>query len=426
MTFEDLNLNKFLLEALADQEISTPTEIQEKAIPVASSGKDIVGIAQTGTGKTLAYLLPILKTLKFSDQRNPRVLILVPTRELVVQVVREIELLTPRISVRALGIYGGTNINTQKQLVHDGSDIIVATPGRIYDIALTGILRFSSIQKLVIDECDEMLNLGFLPQLQRIMELLPQKRQNMLFSATITEHVSDLIDNYFDEVVKIEIGRTGKPLEKIDQYFYLAPNFYTKLNFLKSLVADKETFRRFFVFVRNKKYADIIFEALSQIHPNEFGVIHSNKSQNFRIRMLDEFQDGKLRGIIATDVASRGVDIEKVSHVVNLDIPEIAELYIHRIGRTGRKEMAGETITMITEDEVPALEGVFQLMGKSYPIDALPEDIEISIQLNEEEKPKNIHDAPTLLTRYKKRVVIKESSSKKPQKRSGVTKKKRK
>lgn len=424
MTFEDLKLNKFLLEALANQEISNPTEIQELAIPIASSGKDVVGIAQTGTGKTLAYLLPILKTLKYSDQRHPRVLILVPTRELVVQVVREIELLTPRISLRVLGVYGGTNINTQKQLVYDGSDIIVATPGRIYDIAMTGLLRFSSIQKLVIDECDEMLNLGFLPQLQRILELLPEKRQNMLFSATITEHVSDLISTYFDQVERVEITKRGKPLEKIDQYFYAVDNFYTKLNFLLDLIADKEVFKKIFVFVRNKKYADIIHEAVEQLFPEEFGVIHSNKSQNFRIRMIDEFQEGKFRGIIATDVASRGVDIDGVTHVINLDIPEVAELYIHRIGRTGRKEQTGETISLVTEGEIPFLEKVFELMDKTFTIDPLPDHIEVSEQLTEEEKPRNIHDAPTLTVRYKKKVVS-EVKKGKPQKRSSKIKKRR-
>jgi ATP-dependent RNA helicase RhlE len=424
MTFEELNLNKFLLEALSEQEITNPTEIQELAIPMASSGKDIVGIAQTGTGKTLAYLLPILKNLKFSDQRNPRVIILVPTRELVVQVVREIELLTPRISVRVLGVFGGTNINTQKQAIHDGSDIIVATPGRIYDIAMTGILRFNSVQKLVIDECDEMLNLGFLPQLQRILELLPTKRQTMLFSATMTEQVSELIDTYFDQVERIEVSRTGKPLEKIDQYFYAVDNFYTKLNFLMDLLGDKDVFQKVFVFVRNKKYADIVHDAVNKLWPDEFGVIHSNKSQNFRIRMIDEFQEGKFRGIIATDIASRGVDIEDVSHVINLDVPELAELYMHRIGRTGRKEQHGESITMVTADEQPLLEQVFQLMDTTFPIDPLPENIVLSGQLTEDEKPVNIHDAPTLLTKYKKRVVP-EINKGKPQKRSSKKKKKR-
>ncbi len=205
MTFSDLNLNRFLLNALDDLGFIIPTPIQEKAFSVIMSSKDVVGIAQTGTGKTFAYLLPILRQHTFSDQKHPRVLIIVPTRELVVQVVKDIKSLTPYMNVRFAGIYGGTNINTDKQLVHAGLDILVATPGRLLDLALDGILKLKFIQKFVIDEVDEMMNLGFRPQIITLMDLLPNKRQSILFSATLTKEVDNLLDTFFKSPVKIEV-----------------------------------------------------------------------------------------------------------------------------------------------------------------------------------------------------------------------------
>jgi ATP-dependent RNA helicase RhlE len=228
MTFEELNLNKPLLNALNDLEYIQPTPIQEKAFPVIMSGRDVVGIAQTGTGKTFAYLLPILRQLPFSKQKHPRVLIVVPTRELVLQIVAEIKKLTTYMNIRYQGIYGGTNIKTQKQLVYDGTDILVATPGRLTDLTLTGILRLKDIQKLVVDEVDQLLGLGFRQQLNTFLETLPTKRQNILFSATMNEDIEQLLLKFFDTPEKIEIAAHGTPLEKIEQRVYHVPNFYTK------------------------------------------------------------------------------------------------------------------------------------------------------------------------------------------------------
>jgi ATP-dependent RNA helicase RhlE len=424
MTFEDFNLSKPLLNAISEQEISTPTAIQEEAIPVISSGKDVIGIAQTGTGKTLAYLIPILKSLKYSDQRQPRVMILVPTRELVVQVIQEIEKLTTYMSVRTLGVYGGTNINTQKQKIYEGCDILVATPGRLYDLVMTGILRLKSIQKLVIDECDEMLNLGFRPQLERILELLPTKRQNLMFSATMTEEVHALIESFFSNTQKIEISRVGKPIEGIEQAFYQVPNFNTKVNFLVHLLGDKENFKKVFVFVRSKKYADVIHAEMEKHYPNEFGAVHSNKSQNYRLRMIEEFQASDLRGIIATDVVSRGIDVDLVSHVINFDIPDIAEQYIHRIGRTGRQKEKGATISFLTESENANIDRIFELMGREYDILDLPSEVKVNDELIGDEEPINIHDAPTLKGKSFRYTVVK-SSPGKLQQRSGKTPKKK-
>ena len=425
MTFEDFNLSKPLLNALNEQEISSPTAIQEEAIPVISSGADVIGIAQTGTGKTLAYLVPILKNLKYSDQRQPRVMILVPTRELVVQVIQEIEKLTTYISVRTLGVYGGTNINTQKQNIYEGCDILVATPGRLYDLVMTGILRLKSIQKLVIDECDEMLNLGFRPQLERILELLPTKRQNLMFSATMTEEVHALIESYFSNTQKIEISRVGKPIEGINQSFYAVPNFNTKVNFLVHLLGDKETFKKVFVFVRSKKYADAIHAEVEKYFPNEFGAVHSNKSQNYRLRMIEEFQSNQLRGIIATDVVSRGIDVDLVSHVINFDIPDLAEQYIHRIGRTGRQKEKGATISLITAGERENIERIFELMDTSFDIIDLPTEVKLNKELIADEEPISIHDAPTLKGKSFRYTVVKPPSQGKLQQRSGKTPKKK-
>ena len=237
-----------------------------------------------------------LKNLKFSDQRQPRVLILVPTRELVVQVVNEVKKLTDYISIRVAGVYGGTNINTQKQMVYDGLDILVATPGRLLDLSLTGNLRFKQLQTLVIDEVDEMLNLGFRTQLTNILDILPERRQNLLFSATLTEDVDLIIQDFFNSPVKIEIVPTGTPLEMIIQKAYHVPNFYTKVNLLEHLLAD-EDMTKVLLFVDNKKLADRLAEHLNSKFGEVMGVIHSNKSQNFRLRSIQNFDSGKKQNI---------------------------------------------------------------------------------------------------------------------------------
>ncbi|MEX1193224.1 MAG: DEAD/DEAH box helicase [Brumimicrobium sp.] len=397
MKFDEIKLPKPLKNALDEQGIVSPTVIQRKAIPSILAGNDVIGIAQTGTGKTIAYLLPILRDLKFSDQRPPRILILVPTRELVVQVASEIEKLTTYMSVRTLSIYGGTNINTQKKAVYEGCDIVVATPGRLYDLAMTGLLRLKQIQKIVIDECDEMLNLGFRPQLQRIFDLLPTKRQNLMFSATITQDVDDLIETFFRKTEKIIAAPTGTPLSSISQSAYKVPNFNTKFNLLKALLEKNDTLDKIFIFVKSKALADRLFLKIEETFPESFGVIHSNKSQNFRLRMVREFKDNQLRGIVATDLVSRGIDIENVSHVINFDIPDHQEQYMHRIGRTGRVDQQGYAISFVTDDELNDFKAIEDYMQLEVGFELLLEDVEISKELIPEEEEPDIHDAPTIL-----------------------------
>jgi len=392
MTFSDLNLNRFLLNALDDLGFAVPTPIQERAFSVIMSSKDVVGIAQTGTGKTFAYLLPILRQHTYSDQKHPRVLIIVPTRELVVQVVKDIKSLTPYMNVRFAGIYGGTNINTDKQLVHAGLDILVATPGRLLDLALDGILKLKFIQKFVIDEVDEMMNLGFRPQIITLMDLLPNKRQSILFSATLTKEVDDLLDTFFKSPVKIEVSTSGSPLDTIQQQAFPVPNFYTKVNFLKNILQDKDTFNKVLVFVKNKKQATILFDEMNLALPKEVAVIHSNKTQNYRLRSVEKFEKGTISVLIATDIIARGLDLTNVSHVINFDIPKEPENYIHRIGRTGRAEQLGTSISLFTEAEADYLGEIELLMNREIDVFDLPESVEISTQLIDEEMPKTEHE----------------------------------
>jgi len=387
VTFNDLNLNTPLYNALDDLGFTTPTPIQAESFSVVAAGKDVVGIAQTGTGKTFAYMLPILRNLKYSKQDNPRVLILVPTRELVVQVVSEVEKLSKYINNRVLGVYGGTNINTQKQAVAQGQDIIVATPGRLYDLAVSRVLQLKSIQKLVIDEVDVMLDLGFRQQLLNIFDILPQRRQNIMYSATMTKDVDDLITDFFINPTKISIAVSGTPLENIKQERYDVPNFYTKVNLLEYLLRDKDTLSKVLIFVAYKKMADRLFDQLETVFPNETCVIHSNKTQNYRLRSIEQFREGENRLLVATDVMARGLDIEGVSHVINFDTPDYPENYMHRIGRTGRAEKQGHTILFSTEAEKEGLDRIEELMQMTIETLQIPENLEISTELIEEERP---------------------------------------
>jgi len=373
-------------------EFVNPTPIQEKAFPVVMSGKDVIGIAQTGTGKTLAYLLPILRQYTFSNQKDPRILILVPTRELVIQVVEEIRKLTTYMTVRVVGVYGGTNINNQKQLLYDGLDILVATPGRLVDLSMTGILRLKSIQKLVIDEVDEMLNLGFRPQLISLMEVISAKRQNLMFSATLTEDVDRLISDFFSNTCKIEVSQHGKPLEKITQIVYHVPNYFSKVNFLELILSENKEYSRVLVFVNTKKTADRLFVAIEAKFPGKIGVLHSNKSQNFRINALKYFEEGVYRVLVTTDLIARGLDIPDVSHVINFEMSETPGDYINRMGRTGRAEKAGAAISFVSEKERSDQTEAEELMKMAIPVGSLPANLVISGVYTEEESPTNLFD----------------------------------
>lgn len=385
MNFSDLNLGSALHKALEEQGYTNATTIQHKVFPVVMGGRDVCGIAQTGTGKTFAYLLPLLRLWKFDKQKNPQILVIVPTRELVTQVVDAVNELTTYLSVDARGLYGGVNINTQFKELQNGADVIVATPGRLYDLMLNGAFKTKAIKKLVIDEMDEMLNLGFRAQIKRVLDLLPEKRQNLLFSATITPEVELLMNEYFSNPERIEAAPTGTPLESIEQSFYSVPNFNTKVNLLHLLIAEHEEMSKLLVFASTKKMADELYEKLSEKFPEAVGVIHSNKEQNHRFNTVNQFHEGSIRILIATDIVARGIDISEVTHVINFDLPEIPENYIHRIGRTGRADKNGIAISFITEREQPLQEAIEALMKLRIPDVSLPDHLEISDVLIDDE-----------------------------------------
>jgi ATP-dependent RNA helicase RhlE len=383
--FEQFDLPKSLQKAIDEMGFQEPTPIQIKAMPVILSGRDMMGIAQTGTGKTLAYLLPVLKQWKFKETDAPRVLIIVPTRELVVQVAEEVEKLTQYMSVRTLAIYGGTNINTQKNALLQGVDIVVGTPGRTMDLALDNNLRLDQLQKLIIDEFDEILNLGFRVQMMSLFTMMKDKRQNILFSATMTDDVDAVLDEYFEFPEEVSLAPSGTPLENIEQKAYHVPNFNTKLNLLQHLFDHDRDLSRVLLFVNNKKTADLVFDFLEEHYPGEFGVLHSNKSQNYRLNAMATFQAGAIRGLVTTDVMARGLDITDITHVVNIEFPEVQEQYIHRIGRTGRAEKDGIAISFISPKEEEIMIETEMMMNHEINVILLPE-IAISDQLLEFEK----------------------------------------
>jgi len=353
---------------------------------VLCAGKDVVGIAQTGTGKTLAYSLPIIRNLKYSSDETPRVLIMVPTRELVVQVVNSLEALNLYTNNRVLGVYGGTNINTQKNQISKGIDILVATPGRLYDLALSRVLKLKNIQKLVIDEVDVMLDLGFRHQLINIFDLLPSRRQNIMFSATMTSDVDALITDFFINPERISVALSGTPLKNIMQFRYEVPNYYTKLNLVRLLTSDHEVYYRVLIFVSNKRMADRLFLSLSECFQDECCVIHSNKTQNYRLRSIEQFRSGVNRILVATDVMARGLDIDDVSHVINFDTPEYPENYMHRIGRTGRAKRKGISLLFSKENEMDYKNAIEELMKIKIDKLEIPNEVEISKELIEEER----------------------------------------
>ncbi len=389
-SFNELNISKQLQYAIADLGFEKPTPIQAQSFSVIMSGTDMVGIAQTGTGKTFAYMLPILQDLKFLKQVHPRVMVLVPTRELVLQVVEEIEKFGKYSSIRVLGVYGGTNINNQKEAVANGTDIIVATPGRLYDLIISRAIQLKSIKKVVIDEVDVMLDLGFRFQLTNILELLPAKRQNIMFSATMTEDVNLFIHDFFVAPATVSVAVSGTPLENITQYTYAVPNFYTKVNLLLHILKDEKVFRKTLVFVPNKKSADMVFDLLDEFFGSEVAVIHSNKTQNYRIRSIENFNVGKTRILVTTDVMARGLDLDQISHVINFDVPNFPENYMHRIGRTGRAEQEGTAILLYTEKEKDAKIAIETLMDLEIEALDFPAEVEVSERLTFDEQPQVI------------------------------------
>ena len=373
-SFDDFKLNKQLLNAIKELGFSDPTPIQTKAIPLAIAGHDVIGIAQTGTGKTAAYLLPLLMKIKYAQGDHPRALILAPTRELILQIEENIKGLSVYTDLRFVSLYGGIGPKTQIETVRKGIDIIIATPGRLLDIYLKGELVTKMIKTLIIDEADKMMDMGFMPQLKRILEIIPVKRQNLLFSATMSPFVKRLSEEFLEFPEIVEVAPENPTIDTIDQVLYEVPNLKTKINFLEYLLQD-EVYARVIVFVKTKGTADNISKYLERKKLGSVRVIHSNKGQNSRINAMNEFKEGDLRILVSTDISARGIDVSMVSHVVNFDVPIIYEDYVHRIGRTGRANNVGMALTFANKAEMLHIEKIEKLIKQAIPLKKMPNEV---------------------------------------------------
>ena len=381
--WEAFKLNKQLLTAIADAGFAAPTEIQQKAIPVITAGQHVIGIAQTGTGKTAAYMLPLLMKIKYAQGNEPRALILGPTKELVLQLSEHAKILAKNTDLRIVAIYGGVGPKTQLEQIANGVDILVATPGRFMELYLKKIVGVSLIKTLVLDEADRMMDMGFIHQLRKIFEVIPSKRQNLLFSATFPAKVEKLSQDFLEFPVRIEITPQATPSKQVEQELYHVPNMRTKINFVDFLL-QKEECKRVMIFARTKESADNIYKFIERKVSGSVRVIHSNKGQNTRINAINEFKEGSLRVLVSTDVSARGIDVVNVSHVINFDVPNLYEDYVHRIGRTGRALQVGKAITFVTKAEVYHIGRIEKIIGLKIPIKEMPAEVEVAETTREE------------------------------------------
>lgn len=376
-TFEELKVAKSILKSLNDIGFKDPTPIQQRAIPKINSGVNLVGVAQTGTGKTAAYLLPLLTKLKKPEGIDPRVIILVPTRELSIQVGEDIAELTAYSELRHAAIFGGIGWTKHAALLEPGVDILVATPGRLWDMYQAGALRLKKVKYLVIDEADRMLDLGFMPQLRQLQEIIPSKRQNLLFSATFSENIETLAEEFLDFYEKLEVARSATPVKLVTQTAYSVPNYRTKLNLIRHLLEDEEVFNRVVIFVKTKEHAEGVYRVIERKTEGEKRILHSNKGQNARINSIQAFKSGEVRILITTDVSARGMDVSEVSHVINFDLPNDYDDYIHRIGRTARAGNKGDAITLIDPAAEWHWKKIEELMREEVSLLELPEEVEV-------------------------------------------------
>ncbi len=376
-SFENFNLNKQLLEAVAELGFTIPTDIQQKCIPVLLGGQEVIGIAQTGTGKTAAYMLPLLMKIKYAQGVEPRAVIFGPTKELVIQLAEHAQQLAKYTDIRIGCLYGGVGAKGQIEMIEKGVDVLVATPGRFMEIYLKGALPTKFIKMMVLDEADRIMDMGFMPQVRKILEVLPRKRQNMLFSATFPAKVERLSAEFLEFPITIAITPPATTAVQVEQELYELPNLRTKINFLEYLLRNDEL-SRVMIFARTKDVANNIHVYLKGLRIGEVRVILSNKGQNTRMNAVNDFKEGKVRVLVSTDVTARGLDITKVSHVINFDVPILYEDYVHRIGRTGRAAEVGKAITFATIAEDYHILKIQDLIRKKIPLKELPVDLVIS------------------------------------------------
>lgn len=375
--FEQFGIGKSFLKALDEIGFTDPTPIQEMAIPVIKSGQDILGIAQTGTGKTAAYLLPLLMKLVKAEGTDPRAVILVPTRELSIQVGEDIAELTQYSNIRHAAVYGGIGWTKHAAMIEPGIDILVATPGRLWDLYKAGAVTLKKVRTLVIDEADRMLDMGFMPQLLRLFEVIPHKRQNLLFSATFSERVESMSHEFLTFPVRVEVAPSATTADKVEQFYFRVPNFRTKLNLINHLLKDSEVYNRVIIFCKTKENAEAVYKIIHRKTEGEVRILHSNKAQSTRINAINDFKEGKVRVLISTDVSARGIDVTKVTHVFNFDLPPSYEDYVHRIGRTARANLDGVAISLVGPEEDFHLNNIEKLIRMEIQELDIPQEVEV-------------------------------------------------
>jgi ATP-dependent RNA helicase RhlE len=364
MPFKALGLHPSILQAIRETGYTEPTPIQAAAIPEIIQGKDLIGIAQTGTGKTAAFTLPLLHLLHSRApvrRQATRTLILAPTRELVVQIEENVCAYAKHVPVQITKVFGGVSERPQIQALRGGAEMVIATPGRLLDLMGQRCVDFSALEHLVLDEADRMLDMGFLPAIRRVVKGLPQKRQTLLFSATLSKEIEALTHEFQHQPKTVQIGRRSNPAETVTQWVYEVPQ-HLKTALLCHLLKDP-AMNMVLVFTRTKHGADRLARRLEAIGVKS-GTLHANRSQNQRLRALADFRSGVLQVLIATDIASRGIDVDGISHVVNYDFPPQVEDYIHRIGRTGRAQAIGDAISFISEDDHGSLRALERFIGR--------------------------------------------------------------
>ncbi|MEM9050684.1 MAG: DEAD/DEAH box helicase [Bacteroidota bacterium] len=378
--FKDLKVTRQFIDALSAMNIQRPTEIQSKGIPPALSGQDILGIAQTGSGKTLAFLIPLVMKIKQAGDGRPQALIMAPAKELAIQIHDVLVSLAVNTNIRSLCLYGGVGKTGQIEKLNEGCEIIVATPGRFLDLYSFGHIELKTVKTLVLDEADRLMEMGFLSQLKSLLEVIPVKRQNLLFSATFPERVKYMADEFLEFPTMVEGSQKEKPVEKLDQRWVRVPNFRSKLNLLLYLFG-KEEWSRVIVFCRTKDSATRVFGFLSRKDIGEVRVLHANKAQNTRINAMEDFRKGEVRVLVSTDVTSRGIDISDVSHVVNFEVPKVPEDYLHRVGRTARIQKEGIAISFADISEEFLIKKIEKFLGEYILVEQWPEGVELGDEL---------------------------------------------
>ncbi len=381
MSFSDLGLAPELLRAVAENAYTEPTPIQARAIPAVLEGRDVLAGAQTGTGKTAAFVLPILQKLAGlagttpiggvnPDRRAPRCLVLTPTRELAAQIAESANTYGKYAPVRVQVVFGGVNINPQINGLRSGCDLLIATPGRLLDLSQQGAVNLRNVQVLVLDEADRMLDMGFIRDIRRILKLLPVRRQNLLFSATYNDDMRQLASGLLHDPVTVEVAARNATADRVDQSVYKVPKDH-KRHLLAHLIKDGNWFQ-VLVFTRTKHGANRLTQQLEGAGIKALA-IHGNKSQGARTRALADFKDNRITALVATEVAARGLDIKELPHVVNYELPNVPEDYVHRIGRTARAGLTGQAVSLVSPDEAPLLRDIERLLKRPLPVLAIPE-----------------------------------------------------